>query len=145
MQSPTLWDAPAEVPPAQKSLPKNQEEIRGISFVPRRFCICADVTLKSALEKRRSGQLRASATGSRRPISWTAFARSSSRTRKATKNQNFADTFVLQVIKGEHETIWPEKFAAKNMSYPIPAGERESEDYPPASPLAQGGIYADDA
>lgn len=36
------------------------------------------------------------------------------------QNQNFMDTLVLQVIKGEHETIWPEKYASKKYVYPIP-------------------------
>lgn len=36
------------------------------------------------------------------------------------QNQNFMDTLVLQVIKGEHETIWPEKYASKKYIYPIP-------------------------
>lgn len=36
------------------------------------------------------------------------------------QNQNFMDTLVLQVIKGEHETIWPEKYASKRYIYPIP-------------------------
>lgn len=36
------------------------------------------------------------------------------------QNQNFMDTLVLQVIKGEHETIWPQKYASKKYLYPIP-------------------------
>ena len=36
------------------------------------------------------------------------------------QNQNFMDTLVLQVIKGKHETIWPEKFASAKYIFPIP-------------------------
>jgi branched-chain amino acid transport system substrate-binding protein len=36
------------------------------------------------------------------------------------QNQNFMDTLVLQVIKGEHETIWPQQYASKKYLYPIP-------------------------
>ncbi len=35
-------------------------------------------------------------------------------------NQNFMETLVMQVIKGKHETIWPEKFASAKYVYPIP-------------------------
>jgi branched-chain amino acid transport system substrate-binding protein len=35
-------------------------------------------------------------------------------------NQNFMDTLVLQVINGQFETIWPQKYATKKYIYPIP-------------------------
>ena len=35
-------------------------------------------------------------------------------------NQNFMDTLVMQVINGQHETIWPQKYATKKYVYPIP-------------------------
>jgi branched-chain amino acid transport system substrate-binding protein len=35
-------------------------------------------------------------------------------------NQNFMDTLVLQVIHGQHETIWPLKYASKKYIFPIP-------------------------
>ncbi|HXX36028.1 MAG TPA: ABC transporter substrate-binding protein [Thermodesulfobacteriota bacterium] len=35
-------------------------------------------------------------------------------------NQNFMDTLVLQVINGQFETIWPQKYATKKYVYPIP-------------------------
>jgi branched-chain amino acid transport system substrate-binding protein len=35
-------------------------------------------------------------------------------------NQNFMDTLVLQVIKSQFETIWPEKYASKKYVFPIP-------------------------
>jgi branched-chain amino acid transport system substrate-binding protein len=35
-------------------------------------------------------------------------------------NQNFMDTLVMQVIKGRHETIWPQKYASAKYVYPIP-------------------------
>ena len=50
----------------------------------------------------------------------TAFGPVKFEDKEGYQNQNFADTFVLQVIKGEHETIWPEKFASKKYVYPMP-------------------------
>jgi branched-chain amino acid transport system substrate-binding protein len=35
-------------------------------------------------------------------------------------NQNFMDTLVMQVINGQHETIWPLKYASKKYVFPIP-------------------------
>lgn len=35
-------------------------------------------------------------------------------------NQNFMDTLVLQVIHGQFETIWPQKYATQKYVYPIP-------------------------
>jgi branched-chain amino acid transport system substrate-binding protein len=35
-------------------------------------------------------------------------------------NQNFMDTLVMQVINGQHETIWPQNYASKKYLYPIP-------------------------
>jgi branched-chain amino acid transport system substrate-binding protein len=35
-------------------------------------------------------------------------------------NQNFMDTLVMQVINGQHETIWPLKYASKKYNFPIP-------------------------
>ena len=34
--------------------------------------------------------------------------------------QNFLETIVLQVIDGQFEVIWPEKFASKKYVYPVP-------------------------
>jgi branched-chain amino acid transport system substrate-binding protein len=36
------------------------------------------------------------------------------------QNQNFVETLVLQVIKGNHETIWPKNTASAKYIYPIP-------------------------
>jgi branched-chain amino acid transport system substrate-binding protein len=35
-------------------------------------------------------------------------------------NQNFVDTLVMQVINGQFETIWPQKYASKKYVFPIP-------------------------
>jgi branched-chain amino acid transport system substrate-binding protein len=36
------------------------------------------------------------------------------------QNQNFAETYVLQVIKGNHEIIWPAGVATAKYAFPIP-------------------------
>lgn len=51
----------------------------------------------------------------------TAFGPVKFEDKEGYQNQNFIDTFVLQVIKGEHETIWPEKNASRKYIYPLPS------------------------
>ncbi len=50
----------------------------------------------------------------------TAFGPIKFEDKEGYTNQNFMDTLVMQVIKGQHETIWPEKYASKKYVFPIP-------------------------
>jgi branched-chain amino acid transport system substrate-binding protein len=50
----------------------------------------------------------------------TAFGPIKFEDREGYTNQNFMDTLVMQVIKGKHETIWPQKYASAKYIYPIP-------------------------
>lgn len=50
----------------------------------------------------------------------TAFGPIKFEDKEGYTNQNFMDTLVEQVIKGQYEVIWPEEFASKKYVYPIP-------------------------
>jgi branched-chain amino acid transport system substrate-binding protein len=50
----------------------------------------------------------------------TAFGPVKFEDKEGYTNQNFMDTLVMQVIKGKHETIWPQKYASAPYVYPIP-------------------------
>ena len=50
----------------------------------------------------------------------TAFGPVKFEDKEGYTNQNFMDTLVMQVIKGQYEIVWPEKFASKRYIYPIP-------------------------
>ena len=50
----------------------------------------------------------------------TAFGPIKFQDREGYTNQNFMDNLVMQVIKGKHETIWPQKYASDKYVYPIP-------------------------
>jgi branched-chain amino acid transport system substrate-binding protein len=50
----------------------------------------------------------------------TAFGPIKFEDKEGYTNQNFMDTLVMQVINGQHETIWPENYASKKYLYPIP-------------------------
>lgn len=40
--------------------------------------------------------------------------------RDGYQNQNFLDTYVLQVLSGEHQTIWPRKVKSADYVFPVP-------------------------
>jgi len=50
----------------------------------------------------------------------TAFGPIKFEDKEGYTNQNFMDTLVLQVIHGQFETIWPQKYATQKYVYPIP-------------------------
>jgi branched-chain amino acid transport system substrate-binding protein len=50
----------------------------------------------------------------------TTFGPIKFQTKDGYQNQNFMETLVLQVLKGKHETIWPEKYASAKYVFPIP-------------------------
>jgi branched-chain amino acid transport system substrate-binding protein len=50
----------------------------------------------------------------------TAFGPIKFEDKEGYTNQNFMDTLVMQVINGQHETIWPQKYASKKYIFPIP-------------------------
>ncbi|HET6515182.1 MAG TPA: ABC transporter substrate-binding protein [Thermodesulfovibrionales bacterium] len=50
----------------------------------------------------------------------TAFGPVKFEDKEGYQNQNFIDTYVRQVNKGEHETIWPAQYASQKYIYPIP-------------------------
>ncbi len=50
----------------------------------------------------------------------TAFGAIKFENKEGYQNQNFMDTIVLQVIKGEHECVYPDNIASSKYIYPIP-------------------------
>lgn len=50
----------------------------------------------------------------------TAFGPIKFEDKEGFQNQNFTNTYVRQVIKGEHETVWPTDNASHKYIYPIP-------------------------
>jgi branched-chain amino acid transport system substrate-binding protein len=50
----------------------------------------------------------------------TAFGPIKFEDKEGYTNQNFMDTLVMQVINGQHETIWPQKYASNKYVFPIP-------------------------
>lgn len=51
----------------------------------------------------------------------TAFGPIKFEDKEGYQNQTFLDTLVIQVQKGEFETIWPQQYASKKYIYPVPS------------------------
>ena len=117
----TLWTPQLKYPGAKEFAEKFKKKYGDYPSYHGASAYAAMYTLKSALEKAKKWTTEGIRDGLKATDIMTAFGPVKFEDKEGYQNQNFADTFVLQVIKGEHETIWPEKFASKKYIYPIPA------------------------
>jgi branched-chain amino acid transport system substrate-binding protein len=117
----TLWTPQLKYPGAKEFAEKFKKKYGDYPSYHGASAYAAMYTLKSALEKAKKWTTEGIRDGLKATDIMTAFGPVKFEDKEGYQNQNFADTFVLQVIKGEHETIWPEKFASKKYVYPIPA------------------------
>jgi branched-chain amino acid transport system substrate-binding protein len=76
--------------------------------------------IKDVLTRAKSGKADAIRAAFKSTNMMTAFGPVKFEDKEGYTNQNFMDTLVMQVIKGKHETIWPEKYASAKYVYPIP-------------------------
>ena len=76
--------------------------------------------IKDALERAKSWTADDIRDAFRKTNMMTAFGPIKFEDKEGYTNQNFMDTLVMQVIKGKHETIWPQKYASEKYVYPIP-------------------------
>jgi branched-chain amino acid transport system substrate-binding protein len=116
----TLWTPKLNYPGAKEFAEKFKKKYGDYPSYHGASAYAAMYTLKSALEKAKKWTTEGIRDGLKATDIMTAFGPVKFEDKEGYQNQNFADTFVLQVIKGEHETIWPEKFASKKYIYPVP-------------------------
>jgi branched-chain amino acid transport system substrate-binding protein len=76
--------------------------------------------IKDVLERAKSTSADDIRDAFRKTNMMTAFGPIKFEDKEGYTNQNFMDTLVMQVIKGKHETIWPQKYASAKYIYPIP-------------------------
>ena len=76
--------------------------------------------IKDVLERAKSWNADDLRDAFRKTNMMTAFGPIKFEDKEGYTNQNFMDTLVMQVIKGKHETIWPQKYASEKYVYPIP-------------------------
>jgi len=76
--------------------------------------------IKDVLERAKSWSADDIRDALRKTNMMTAFGPIKFEDKEGYTNQNFMDTLVMQVIKGKHATIWPQKYASEKYVYPIP-------------------------
>jgi branched-chain amino acid transport system substrate-binding protein len=116
----TLWTPKLNYPGAKEFAEKFKKKYGDYPSYHGASAYAAMYTLKSALEKAKKWTTEGIRDGLKATDIMTAFGPVKFEDKEGYQNQNFAETFVLQVIKGEHETIWPEKYASKKYIYPVP-------------------------
>ena len=116
----TLWTPQLKYPGAKEFAEKFKKKYGDYPSYHGASAYAAMYTLKSALEKAKKWTTEGIRDGLKSTDIMTAFGPVKFEDKEGYQNQNFAETFVLQVIKGQHETIWPEKYASKKYVYPVP-------------------------
>jgi branched-chain amino acid transport system substrate-binding protein len=76
--------------------------------------------VKDALERARSFSTADIQAALKATNMETAFGHIRFEDKEGYQNQNFATTYVRQVIRGEHQTVWPAAYANQKYIYPIP-------------------------
>ncbi len=100
---------------------KIQEDVQGLSLLSWRRSLFRPLhSSKMSSKGPRHGLPTTSAIAMKATNMVTAFGPIKFEDKEGYTNQNFMDTLVMQVINGQHETIWPEKYASKKYLFPIP-------------------------
>jgi branched-chain amino acid transport system substrate-binding protein len=117
----TLWTPQVKFPGAKEYADKYKEKFGDFPSYHGASAYSALFTSKDALERAKDWTPDGIRAAMKATNLSTAFGQVKFEDKEGYQNQNFADTFVLQVIKGEHETVWPEKYASKKYVYPMPS------------------------
>lgn len=116
----TLWSPQVKYPGAKEYAEKYKKKYGDYPSYHGAEAYSALYIVKDVLERAKSMNAEDIRVATRATNMVTAFGPVKFEDKEGYQNQNFMDTFVLQVIKGAHETIWPEKYASKKYIYPIP-------------------------
>ncbi|MHB8880970.1 MAG: ABC transporter substrate-binding protein [Thermodesulfovibrionales bacterium] len=116
----TLWTPQLKYPGAKQYADKYKAKYKDFPSYHGASAYSAIYVVKDALERAKSWTPAGIRDALKATNTTTAFGPVRFEDKEGYQNQNFTDTFVLQVIKGEHETIWPEKYANKKYIFPIP-------------------------
>lgn len=117
----TLWTPQLKYPGAKEYADKYKAKYKDFPSYHGASAYAALYVVKEALEKAKDWTPDGIRAALKATNTMTAFGPVKFEDKEGYQNQNFIDTFVLQVIKGEHETIWPEKYASKKYVYPMPS------------------------
>ncbi len=116
----TLWTPQLKFPGAKEYSEKYKKKYGDYPSYHGASAYAAMFVTKDALERAKDWTPDGIRNALKATNLTTAFGPVKFEDKEGYQNQNFLDTFVLQVLKGEHETVWPEKYASKKYLYPVP-------------------------
>jgi branched-chain amino acid transport system substrate-binding protein len=116
----TLWSPQVAYPGAKEFAEKYKKMYKDYPSYHGAEAYAALYILKDVLTRTKSVAPDDLRTALKATQMTTAFGPVKFEDKEGYTNQNFMDTLVMQVINGQHETIWPVKYASKKYVYPIP-------------------------
>jgi len=116
----TLWSPKLNYPGSKQYAEKYKAKYGSYPSYHGAAAYSALYVIKNALERAKSMKPDDIRDALKATSMTTAFGPVKFQNKEGYQNQNFIDTLVLQVINGEHETIWPLSIATKKYIYPIP-------------------------
>lgn len=119
--SATLWTQQLKYPGAKEYAEKYNAKYKDYPSYHGASAYSAIYVVKDALERAKDYSPEKIRDALKTTNISTAFGPIKFENKEGYQNQNFMDTLVFQVQKGEFETIWPQQHASKKYIYPIPA------------------------
>ena len=116
----TLWSPWSTYPGAREFAEKYKKRFGDYPSYHGVEAYSALYVIKNILERARTWKPEDIRIAMKATNMMTAFGPVKFEDKEGYTNQNFMDTLVMQVIGGQYEIIWPEKFASKKYFYPIP-------------------------
>jgi len=116
----TLWSPQAEYKGAKEFAEKYKKKYENYPSYHGAEAYSALYIIKDVLERSKSMKPEDIREAMKATKMETVFGPIKFEDKEGYQNQNFMDTLVLQVIKGEHQTIWPQQYATQKYLYPIP-------------------------
>jgi branched-chain amino acid transport system substrate-binding protein len=116
----TLWSPQIAYPGAKEFAEKYKKLYKDYPSYHGAEAYSALYVIKDALARAKSWKPEDIRVALKSTNMMTAFGPVKFQDKEGYTNQNFMDTLVMQVIKGKHETIWPQKYASAQYVYPIP-------------------------
>ncbi|MGD1075533.1 MAG: ABC transporter substrate-binding protein [Thermodesulfovibrionales bacterium] len=118
--SATLWTPQLKYPGSQEYAERYRKKYGEYPSYHGASAYSALFVVKNALERARDWSPEKIRDALRVTDMTTAFGPIKFENREGYQNQNFMETLVIQVQKGQFETIWPINHASKKYMFPIP-------------------------
>jgi len=116
----TLWSPQVTYPGAKEFAEKYKKLFKDYPSYHGAEAYSALYVIKDVLERAKAWTADDIRVAMEATNMMTAFGPIKFEDKEGYTNQNFMDTLVMQVIKANHETIWPQQYASAKYIYPIP-------------------------